>query len=118
MGMIQNKVYPLYFSSGYRMKFSVKYENFSPDLCLGWEEYFLQREKSLLRVASVAVADGDAPSIWLQKIIYFLYGDAYTAQVSNAAAFLSFAKFWKEMTFLLSLRRVDVCLANCTEKIR
>ena len=63
MGMIQNKVYPLYFSSGYRMKFSVKYENFSPDLCLGWEEYFLQREKSLLRVASVAVADGDAPSI-------------------------------------------------------
>lgn len=60
MGMIQ---------SCYRMKFSVKNENFSPDLCLGCEKYFLQREKPLLRVASIAVADGDVPGIWLQKII-------------------------------------------------
>lgn len=68
MGMIQSKVYPLYFSSCYRMKFSVKYENFSPDLCeqgtcVECEQYFLQREKPLLRVASIAVADGDVPGI-------------------------------------------------------
>lgn len=27
------------------------------------EQYFLQREKPLLRVASIAVADGDVPGI-------------------------------------------------------
>jgi len=64
MGTIQSKVYPLYFSSYYRMKFSVIYENFTPVLCLGWRDnYFLQKEKPLLRVTSVAIANGDVPVI-------------------------------------------------------
>jgi len=51
-----------------------------------------------------------------KNLLISYMGKCTLLKVSNTAAFLSSAKFWKKITLQLSEKRG--CLANCTEKIR